>query len=179
MMNPTCISSQIKIAIGSKNPVKVQAVKNGLDDERIAVIPCSAFSNVRPQPLSDEETLQGAINRAKHCLELTDASFAIGLEAGIVFQDQVYLCHWGALVDRDQNTYSTNGPLILLPQKFRESLLEGQILEDLMHRYIGIESLGEKSGAIGIFTQNRLNREQMLTQIVKVLMGQYDYYQSR
>lgn len=128
--------------------------------------------------MSDEETLRGAINRAKDCLEKTDSSIAIGLEAGIVLlQDQVYLCHWGALVDRNQNTYFTNGPLILLPAGFRKQLLEGKNLEDLMHHSTGIESLGMKEGAIGVFTHNRLNREQVLTQMVKALLGQYDYYQ--
>jgi len=171
-------SCVMEIAIGSTNPVKIQAVKNALNDEDICVIPCSALSKVRPQPLSNEETLQGAINRAKDCLEKTKATFAIGLEAGVVFiQDQVYLCHWGAIMDRNENTYFTNGPLILLPSGYRKALEEGKNLEDLMHHSTGIESLGSKEGAIGVFTQNRLNREQVLTQIVKALIGQYHYYQ--
>ncbi len=168
-----------EIAIGSNNPVKIQAVKNALDNDSIQLIPCSALSKVRPQPLSDEETLQGAINRAKDCLEKTKTSVAIGLEAGVIFlQDQVYLCHWGAIVDQNQNTYFTNGPLILLLSEYRKALEEGKNLEDIMHHSTGIESLGTKEGAIGVFTQNCLNREQMLTQIVKVLIGQYRYYQS-
>lgn len=164
------------IAIGSKNRVKIEAVKNALNDENVFVIPCSAFSLVREQPLSDEETLQGAVNRAKHCLELTESDLAIGLEAGIVLKEQVYLCHWGAIVDRQNNTYITNGPLILLPEEYRGPLLNGQSLEDLMQHTTGIENLGTKAGAIGIFTQNLLNREQVLTQMAKALLGQYRYY---
>ena len=103
---------------------------------------------------------------------------AIGLEAGVVFlKNQVYLCHWGAIVDRNHNTYFTNGPLILLPSEYQEPLLNGKNLEDIMHHSTGIESLGTKEGAIGVFTQNRLNREQVLTQIVKALIGQYYHYQ--
>jgi len=56
-------------------------------------------------------------------------------------------------------------------------LIEGQSLEDIMHHSTGIENLGTKEGAIGVFTQKRLNREQVLTQMVKVLLGQYCYYQ--
>lgn len=168
-----------KIAIGSTNPVKVQAVKNAIHNEEIEILPYSALSGVRLQPLSDEETLQGAVNRAKNCLEKTDASLGIGLEAGIVIQEHlVYLCHWGALVNRNQNTYFTNGPLILLPVEYRQPLLDGKNLEDIMHQSTGIENLGAKEGAIGVFTQNRLNREQVLTQMVKALVGQYHYYQS-
>jgi inosine/xanthosine triphosphatase len=133
---------------------------------------------VHPQPLSNEETLQGAINRANDCLDKTDSPLAIGLEAGIVFlQNQVYVCHWGAIVDRKQNTYFTNGPLILLPTEYHQNLLDGQNLEEIMHHSTGIGNLGAKEGAIGIFTQNLLNREQVLTQMVEVLIGQYRYYQ--
>lgn len=168
-----------EIAIGSTNPVKIQAVRNALIDEKMHVVSCAGSSNVRSQPLSDEETLQGAINRAKNCLEKTDSTLAIGLEAGVVFlQDNLYLCHWGAIVDRHQNIYFTNGPLILLPLEYWKLLQEGQSLEDIMHHSTGIENLGTKSGAIGIFTNNKLNREEVMTQIAKILLGQYQYYQS-
>jgi inosine/xanthosine triphosphatase len=176
--NASVKACKIKIAIGSTNPVKIQAVKNVLDASS-EIIPCSVQSHVRPQPLSDEETLQGAINRAKNCLEQTESNLAIGLEAGVVLlQNQVYLCHWGAIVDRKQNVYFTNGPLILLPLEYRKALWEGKNLEDIMHQSTGIQCLGAKEGAIGIFTENRLNREQVLTQMVKALIGQYQYYQS-
>lgn len=172
------IQNQLVVAVGSKNPVKVQAVKNAFLNEDITLIPCSASSNVRPQPLSDEETLQGAINRAKDCLEKTEVQLAFGLEAGVLFLNtQLYLCHWGAVVDQDRHVYFTNGPIILMPQDYQEALLAGKNLEDIMHDSTGIQSLGAKEGAIGVFTENRLNREQVLTQIVQVLIGQYRYYQ--
>ena len=173
------VQIQIDVAIGSTNPIKIQAVKNVLNHDHIRIVSCLAVSHVRPQPLSDEETKQGAINRAKDCLEKTQASLAIGLEAGIVFLSaECYLCHWGALVDRKQNVYSTNGPLILLPKHYRELLLNGQNLEEIMHHSTGIQKLGAKQGAIGVFTDNRLDREQVLTHMVKVLVGQYTHYQS-
>lgn len=171
------VQTQNIVAVGSTNPIKVQAVKNAFAHDEATIIPCSALSHVRAQPLSDEETLQGAINRAKDCLEKTDADIAIGLEAGIHFlQGQVFLCHWGAVVDRQGNIYFTNGPIILLPNTYKELLLAGQSLEDIMHTSTGIQDLGKKEGAIGIFTQGSLNREQVLTQITKVLIGQYRHY---
>lgn len=172
------VQSIKEIAVGSNNPVKIQAIKNALNGENIKVVPCAALSKVRAQPLSNEETQQGAINRAKDCLEKTNSEVAIGLEAGVVFiENQVYLCHWGAIADRNHNVYFTNGPLILLPSGYLKALEEGKNLEDIMHYSTGIESLGTKEGAIGVFTQNRLNREQVLTQMAKALVGQYFYYQ--
>lgn len=172
---PICANN--KVSVGSTNPIKIKAVKNAFNDENLQIIPCQASSNVPQQPLSNEETLQGAMNRARDCLEKTDSTLGIGLEAGIVFiNEHAYLCHWGAIVDRYHNTFFSNGPLILLPKEFIQPLLEGQILEDIMHKAKGIEKLGTKQGAISIFTQNYLNREEVLTQLVKALIGQYAYY---
>ena len=167
---------EMTIAVGSTNPLKVQSVKNAVDDG-INVIAYSASSDVRIQPLLEEETRQGAINRAQDSLNQTHADLAIGLEAGVFFlKDDIYLCHWGALVDKNGKVYLTNGPIILLPSEYREELLAGVSLEKIMHHSTGIESLGKKEGAIGIFTQNRLKREQVLTDIAKVLLAQYRYY---
>lgn len=165
------------IAVGSTNRVKVAAVKNALIEEEVAIIPCSASSKVRDQPLSAEETLQGAVNRARECLEKIEADLAIGLEGGIEFiQEKVYLCHWGALVDREQSTYITNSPLFLLPAIYQGDLQAGKNLDEVMLHFTGIENLGSKQGAIGYFTENRLTREEVLAHMVKVLYGQYCYY---
>ncbi len=165
------------IAVGSTNPLKIRAVKESVDNADTDVIGCSASSNVRSQPLSEEETREGAITRAKDCLNKTNAELGIGLEAGVFFlDDDVYLCHFGALVDRNNNIYLTNGPMILLPREFRNDLLAGHTLEEIMHHSTGIENLGSKNGAVGIFTKNRLNREQVLKDIAKVLLAQYHYY---
>ena len=123
-----------KVAIGSINRVKIQAVKNAFNDGEIQIVSCSALSGVRPQPLSNEETLQGAINRARDCLKIDRCWIGYWFRSwGSGVGGQVYLCHWGAFVDRNQNTYFTNGPLILLPAEYLKPLLEGQNLEDIMH----------------------------------------------
>lgn len=101
------------IVVGSTNVLKIQAVKNAAGHDGVNVFGYSASSNVRTQPLSEEETRQGAVNRAKDSLNKTQAELGIGLEAGIFFlNDLIYLCHWGALVDRNENVYITNGPII-------------------------------------------------------------------
>lgn len=165
------------VAVGSTNPIKIQAVQNAFGDAEVRGY--SSLSHVGDQPLSDEETRQGAINRAQAVLKTSHADFGVGLEAGVFFiQEQPYLCHWGALVDKEGNIYLTNGPSIRLPQEFRADLLTGLALEDIMHRSTGIQKLGTKEGAIGIFTDGKLNRARVLTDIVKVLLAQYQYFYS-
>ena len=62
------------LVVASQNPVKVEATRRGF----VSMFPGRAFSlhpvavpsGVRPQPLSDAETLQGALNRAQHAAQL-------------------------------------------------------------------------------------------------------------
>lgn len=168
------------IVIGSTNPLKIKAVKNVVEPNGIRVVSYSASSGVSSQPMSEKDTRQGAINRAEDSLNNTNAEIGIGLEAGIVFlDDKVYLTHWGALVDRCGNRYISNAPIILLPSEYKKSLLAGKNLEEIMHRSTGIENLGRKEGAVGIFTDNQLTREQVSTDLVKVLLAQYQHYNGK
>ena len=57
----------MKVVVGSKNKTKVGAVEKVWKDAEITSI--SVPSGVSAQPFSDEETMQGAINRAKRALE--------------------------------------------------------------------------------------------------------------
>lgn len=164
------------VAVGSANQVKIDAVAQGLQGEDVVIISHPAASLVRDQPLSEEETIQGATNRAKECLYKTDAAVAFGLEGGILFKNgQVFLCHWGVLADRNGNVLISNSPLLRLPDEYRQGLRDGQNLDEMMAKFTGIENMGRKEGAIGFFTQNRLSRSQVLAQTVKILFGQYYY----
>ncbi len=76
----------MNLNLGSTNPFKVEAVREtirGYDFLReSSVVPVAVDPGVSPQPLSLEETMQGAINRAKNAYH--DCAFAIGLQDGIM-----------------------------------------------------------------------------------------------
>lgn len=170
----------MKVAIGSKNPVKVRAVQNAFPEPGNMVLSVEVDSCVRSQPLSHDETRTGAIHRAKGCLQITDAVMGIGLEGGVfVMDEQLYLCNWGALVDRDMRLFVVGGPTLKLPDHFRGLLEKGKELNEVMHREAGIEGLGSKEGAIGYYTQGRITRDQVFTQMVQILRGQHLFYTSQ
>jgi inosine/xanthosine triphosphatase len=165
------------VAVGSTNKTKVEAVQHAVAHHHVRVIAYAARSQATHQPLSEEETREGALSRANDCLLNTEAELGFGLEAGVFFvNDEVYLCQWGALADRNENVYFSNGPVIMMPQVFKEELLAGDSLETIMHRHTGIEDLGKKEGAVGIFTHSLVTRTQTMTTIAQVLWGQYLYY---
>ena len=73
-------SNKTTLVVGSKNPIKLNAARLGfariyrnlsLDSDDIDII-CNGIdvpSNVPDQPIGDEETKKGAINRAKNVYE--------------------------------------------------------------------------------------------------------------
>jgi inosine/xanthosine triphosphatase len=77
----------MKIAVGSENPTKIEAVKNAFTivwpEESWDVTGHNVGSDISDQPMSDEESIQGAKNRARKALELTKADFGVGLEGGL------------------------------------------------------------------------------------------------
>ncbi|HAX72989.1 MAG TPA: inosine/xanthosine triphosphatase, partial [Firmicutes bacterium] len=86
----------MKIGVGSLNQVKVSAVLSVLEPLGHDVFGMDARSEVSAQPLSDDETVQGALNRAKFVAKHAD--MGIGLEAGVeTLNDTMYLVNWGVL----------------------------------------------------------------------------------
>src|SRR5690606_21197126 len=78
--------SKMKIVVASENPVKLKAVESGFRAffEGGEVEGIQASSGVSNQPLTEEETLEGARNRVMEARRLiTDAEFWVGIEGGI------------------------------------------------------------------------------------------------
>lgn len=164
----------MKVAIGSLNPTKVGAVKQVFQGENILSI--SVPSDVSNQPFSDDETIRGAINRAKHALAASDADLAIGLEGGVYVSEQgLFLCNWGALSTTSGEIFLAGGARIQLPAEFEKLLREGKELSEVMDAYTLQHDIRSKEGAIGIFTNGYVKREEMFVHVVKLLAGQYFY----
>lgn len=166
---------KVKVAVASKNPAKIKAVEAILKelDFDFELSPAETDSGVSAQPLSLAETRQGAINRAKQALA-GSADLAIGLEGGVYeLGDTLYLCNWGALVNVQGQTFTAGGAQIELPEEIAKQLKEGMELGPVMDRYANETGIRHHKGAIGIFTNGLVNRNEMFEHVVKLLMGQY------
>jgi len=163
----------MKIAIGSLNPTKVQAVEKVFKDDTVLSI--SVPSDVSNQPLTDDETMRGAMNRAYHSRTESKADMGIGLEGGVIISgEKLLLCNWGAL-EYDGGVLVASGAKILLPNEFIPALLEGRELAELMEGYTKKKDIRSKEGAIGIFTNGRITRQQMFEHVCELLLGQLEY----
>ncbi|WP_042223145.1 DUF84 family protein [Oceanobacillus manasiensis] len=167
----------MKIVVGSTNPTKVKAVREVFTSHDIE--PQAVPSHVSPQPMSDVETRKGAINRASQCVLSEGADIGIGLEGGVMEIDgQLFVCNWGALVTKNQKLYTASGARIVLPIEFAKQLKAGKELGDLMDTYASREGVRKKEGAIGIFTNDHVSRQEIFEHVLTLLRGQWEYWSS-
>lgn len=153
----------LKVAIGSKNNVKIEAVENIFRKifGDIEVQGIEVDSGVSHTPSSWEEIAQGAINRAKTALQEVRADFGVGLEGGYEkTKFGVFLTGAVAIIDKDGKIGISRGKGILLPKKVVEKLEQGQELGDIMDELQAIENTKQKWGAVGFFTKNYSNRQE-------------------
>ncbi|WP_080875010.1 DUF84 family protein [Oceanobacillus timonensis] len=163
-----------RITIGSENPTKIAAVKNIYHDFEVRSL--QVPSGVSAQPFSDEETQLGAMNRAKACAASSADGIGIGLEGGVMYVgDTLFLCNWGALATEDGKLYTASGARIALPKEIEDGLQTAGELSVVMDEYTKKENVRSQEGAIGIFTNNLVSRENMFTHVVQLLKGQYDF----
>lgn len=166
----------MKVVVGSTNRTKIEAVKNIFSN--CTIIAKEVPSNVSAQPIGDEETLQGAINRAKAAQAQEENCIGIGLEGGVMYiHADLYLCNWGALVDQNGKVYTASGARIKLPRSFHEKINKGFELSEIMNEYTKRHDIRYHEGAIGIFTNNVVLRAEMFSHVVKLLKGQMEYWQ--
>lgn len=171
-----------KIYVATFNMAKLNAVKEAFDEiidykDNYDIMPCKGESGVSKQPKTDEETLQGAINRAQN-INYRDG-FRIGLEGGVTLQnDRLLLINYGALIDPEGHLYTAGGARIELPLEMVSPIYdEGVELGDIMESYKSETRSHE--GAIGIFTDGYVSRSDLFVHVIKLLWGQYSYQKNK
>ncbi len=161
------------LVVGSTNPVKINAVRNHFVGEVIGV---DVDSGVADQPWGDEETLLGAKQRARAALATSQSEIGIGLEGGVqIIEEKLYVCNWGALVDKNGTEVIAGGARFPLPDNIKKMLEEGKELGPVISEYASRADVSKKEGAIGIFTNGTVSRTDMYDHLVSLLIGQYQF----
>lgn len=155
----------LKIVVATQNPAKIQSVKDAFSfafkDDVLDISSVAAQSGVSDQPLGDDETKQGALNRVSHAKTLQpDADFYVGLEAGI---DDGFTYAWLVIEDNPIPPHPTKRGLsrsasLQLPPLVLEKVLEGSELGDVMDEIFHTENIKQKGGAISLLTRGLQSR---------------------
>jgi inosine/xanthosine triphosphatase len=151
----------MKIAVGSTNPVKVTAVRQTISRiwPEAEIVPIAVPSGVSDMPMSDEETLLGAKNRALAARDALDADFGVGLEGGVQLEPFGWVLHgWVVVVARDGRSGIGGGGRLLLPAHIAQKVLAGTELGDVMDEVLNDHNTKQKGGAVGALTNGLVLR---------------------
>lgn len=153
----------VKISIGSNNPVKIKACEVVAKKvwDNIEVVNHDVDSSISHQPMSEEETIKGATNRAVKTRELADADYGFGLEGSVATIDgKMFLTGWVVIVDRKGDMGVGNGGHILLPESIADRLRGGEelgpVMDDILHKV----NTKQGEGAVGTLTGGLKPRQQ-------------------
>ncbi|WP_054637668.1 DUF84 family protein [Thalassobacillus sp. C254] len=165
------------IGVGSTNNAKLKAVEDALQECKIEIQGINAPSQVRDQPLTDEETKEGAVNRAIYCIKQNkDIVIGIGLEGGVTkMEDGLFLCNWGALADQEGRIVTASGARILLPENAEEDIEAGLELKDIIEKITGRKNVHQSEGAAGLLTAGFVHRNELFSHVIRLLYGQWLY----
>ncbi|MCP4362848.1 MAG: inosine/xanthosine triphosphatase [Chloroflexi bacterium] len=151
----------MRVAVGSLNPIKVTAVTTTFIRiwSDIDVVPVSVPSGVSAMPMSDEETMLGARNRATAAREAVAADFGVGLEGGVQRESfGLALMGWVVVVDGN-GRYGIGGCARLqLPDQIAQRVLSGEELGAVMDDLLQDHNSKQKGGAVGALTNNLVLR---------------------
>lgn len=164
----------MKVVVGSKNPVKIDATKTILEKiyDNIEVLSVDIDSEVPDQPFGLDETIRGAINRAKNAFS-TEFDLSVGIESGLMNTPHSLTGYidlqWCAIFDGKRVTIGVSSGFEYPPDVVKE-VLNGVEVGDVMDRITGVEDLGQKKGAVSHLSHDLLNRKQNTEQCVLTAM---------
>lgn len=150
-------------AVGSENPVKIACVAEAIAE----VWPDAKAQGVRTdslvsaQPISDEEMLAGALNRARDAMnKVPEATHGAGIEGGILDTlDGMWAYAWIVIIDREGRIGRGQTGRFLLPEGVAQLIRnEGLELGEADDRFFNRSNSKQQDGAIGILTGGRVDR---------------------
>jgi inosine/xanthosine triphosphatase len=152
-----------KIIIASKNPVKISAVKKGFEkmfpNESYDFIGVSVASEVSDQPLTNNETFQGANNRAKNAQKFYgDADFWVGIEGGIDQIDEEMEAFAWIVIKSNLKTGKSRTGTFFLPIEVVKLVNGGLELGEADDIVFNKSNSKQENGAVGILTGNVIDR---------------------
>lgn len=162
------------VVCATTNPAKIQSVllafTHIFGDDSCEIESVIVDSDVPEQPFGNQETKLGAQNRIDHARALKpDADFWVAIEAGI---DEGSTFSWVIIENIHQHGEARSATLPL-PDIILQNVSTENTLGMVMSQYSGIDKVGRKEGAIGIFTAGKLTRSTVYYQAVMLALSPF------
>ncbi len=160
-----------KVVIASKNPVKIDSVKSGFTkcfpEVEYDYMGASSPSGVPDQPIGDEQTFTGAMNRVEHIkLEFPDHDYFVGIEGGLTKVGDVYEVFAWVIVSSSSNFGKAKTSTFYLPQAISKLVDEGKELGEADDIVFNRRNSKTSNGSVGILTKDVVTRTDFYTEAV-------------
>lgn len=161
----------VKVLVGSKNPVKVEAVREAFSKffEPLEVVGIEVDSKVSSQPFH-AETFLGAKNRALELSKINSeqtlgADYFVGIEGGITNLYSKWFAFGGMCVmDKSGNIGFGMSPHFELPEIMLKEILAGKEMGEVADKFTGEKNTKQKGGTIGFLTSGVMDRKNLYMQ---------------
>lgn len=168
----------MKINVGSKNKIKVEAVKEALSDydflSKAKITGVEAPSKVSEQPKSMNETIQGAMNRSSNAF--SDCQYSFGLESGLMKVSHTKTGYMDfcvcAIFDGKNHHLGLSSAFEYPLEVTRLVIKKGLDINQAFYK-TGLTKdpkIGSSKGAIGILTKGRLLRKDYIKQAITMAL---------
>lgn len=153
----------MKVLITSQNPVKLNACKQAFSEVFPALTidyePVKVSSDVSEQPLSDAETLRGALNRIRNARNSgPGCDYIAGIEGGACIEEGRGFSFAWVVIDNGQKTGQARTAAFEIPVEAVKLLQQGYELGHANDKLFSLHNSKQKSGAIGILTNDLVTR---------------------
>ncbi|MEK7090518.1 MAG: inosine/xanthosine triphosphatase [Patescibacteria group bacterium] len=156
------------VIIASINPVKIETVRRAFSsvfpETRFEFGSVKASSGISDQPLSDRETLKGAINRVADARRISPgADFYVGLEGGVEdVNNELHEFAWIVVESKEGKVGKGKTCTFLAPPIFRKLVLEdGKEVGDASDIVFRQNNSKQNMGAIGLLTKGVIDRTEL------------------
>jgi inosine/xanthosine triphosphatase len=163
-------ATSLSVVVASRNPAKVNAVRAAFGASfpgaTLDIVTVTVDSGVADQPVSDEETRRGALNRARNArARRVGADYWVGLEGGVETIDGELLAFaWMAVLDATGHRGMARSPTLPLPPDVRMRVARGEELGTANDAVFGTVGSKAGGGAFGLLSGGRFTREGVYAQ---------------
>lgn len=165
----------MKLRVGSKNPVKVEAVQECFPDWEIIAV--TAGSGIKEQPTSLEEIIEGSRNRAQSWT----SGWGIGIESGIMAVERASSRWMNTIACSIWNGEKFSLGLasgFVVPQAILDIVSDEGVCLSEASRRAGLTTepkIGYGKGIISLLTDGKMARKPYIKQAIEMAMIQVNH----
>lgn len=174
----------MKIGVGTTNSVKIQAIEEVVKDYPLfsgaKIFSLSVSSEISEQPLSLEEIISGAKNRARNAYSASPCTYSFGIESGLFeasgtqtgFLEACICCIYDGINTHIGLSCGFEVPFPILRLILDEKM---DLSQACYHSGITTNSkLGAAEGLIGLLTKGRIDRKEYTKQCIRTALIQLE-----